>query len=69
VIAALEMTAAALAEGLPVPVEALSTIAKNPIPFPLWRRLYMWIGGRGFEKLAAKNGISKRKMLARPYAA
>ena len=69
VIAALEMTAAALAEGRPAPAEAVKTIAKNPIPFPLWRWLYTWMGGKGFVKLAAKNGIGKDKLLARPYAA
>ena len=68
VIAALDMTAAALAEGLPVPAEAMSMIAKTPIPFALWRPLYMWMGGKGFEKLAAKNGIGKDQLLAQPYA-
>jgi hypothetical protein len=72
VIAALEMTATALAEGLPVPPEAVRMIAKNPIPlmpFALWRWLYARIGGKGFEKVAAKNGVSKDKLLAQPYAA
>jgi len=69
VMAALEMTAAALAEGLPVPAEAVSLIAKNRIPFPLWRWLYTWMGGKGFERLAARNGISKEELLAQPYAA
>jgi multimeric flavodoxin WrbA len=69
VIGALDMAAAALAEGLPVPAEAASMIATNGIPFMLWRWLYTWIGGRGFVKLAAKNGIGKEKMLAQPYAA
>ena len=68
VVAALQMTSAALAEGLPVPAEALKMIAKSPIPFPLWRRFYIWMGGRGFARLAAKNGISKDKLLAQPYA-
>jgi hypothetical protein len=72
VTAALEMTAAALAEGLPVPAEAVRMIAKNPIPlipFALWRWLYVRMGGRGFEKVAAKNGVSKDRLLAQPYAA
>jgi len=70
VIAALEMTAAALAEGLPVPAEAMKMIAKNPIPlipFALWRWLYVRIGGKGFEQEAAKNGVSKDKLLAQPF--
>ena len=71
IIAALEMTAAALAEGLPVPAEAVKTIAKSPVPIPLpiWNRLYVWIGARGFEKVAAKNGVTKDQLLAKPYAA
>jgi multimeric flavodoxin WrbA len=69
VIAALDMTAAALAEGLPVPAEAIGTIAKSRIPFAVFRWLYVWMGGKGFEKLAAKNGIGKDKLLAQPYAA
>jgi multimeric flavodoxin WrbA len=72
VIAALEMTAAALAEGQPVPAEAVRMIAKNPIalmPFALWRWLYVRIGGKGFEQEAAKNGVSKDRLLAQPYAA
>jgi multimeric flavodoxin WrbA len=68
-IAALEKTAASLAEGLPVPAEAVRMIAKNRIPFALWSRLYMWMGAWGFEKRAAKNGISKDKLLAQPYSA
>ncbi len=69
VIAALDMAAAALAEGQPVPAEAVSTIAKNRIPFALWRPFYMWMGARGFERQAAKNGVSKDQLRARPYAA
>ena len=69
IIAALERTAASLAEGLPVPAEAVGMIAKNRISFGLWRRLYMWMAAWSFKKLAAKNGISKDKMLAQPYAA
>jgi hypothetical protein len=69
VIAALEMTAAALAEGLPVPAEALSMIVKTRIPFSVFRWLYVWMGGKSFEKLAAKNGVAKNRLMARPYAA
>ncbi len=69
VIAALDKTAASLAEGLPVPVESVRMIAKNRIPFAIWSLLYIWMGAWGFKKLAAKNGISKDKMLALPYAA
>jgi hypothetical protein len=69
VIAALEMTAASLAEGLPVPAEAARMIARNRIPSALWHRLYAWMGTRSFEKLAAKNGISRDELLARPHVA
>ena len=72
VIAALEMTAAALAEGLPVPPEAVRMISKNPIPlvpFALWRWMYARVAGKGFEREAAKNGVSKDRLLAHPYAA
>ena len=69
VIAALEKTAASLAEGLPVPAEAVRMITKNRIPFALWSRLYIWMGAWGFKKQAAKNGISKDELLAQPYAA
>jgi hypothetical protein len=69
VIAALEMTAASLAEGLPVPAEAVRMIAKRHIPFAVWNRLYAWLAGKSFEKLAAKNGITKDQLMAQPYAA
>ncbi len=69
VIAALDIAAAALAEGRAVPAEAVRTIAKNRIPFAVWRSLYIWMGARGFEKLAAQNGIGKDQLLAQPYAA
>jgi hypothetical protein len=69
VIAALQMTGSALAEGLPVPAEAARTLAKSLIPFALWRWLYAWIGGRGFVKAAAENGLRKDKLMAQPYAA
>jgi hypothetical protein len=69
VVAALEMTAASLAEGLPVPAEAVRMIAKHEIPFALWNRLYAWLAGRNFEKLAAKNGITKDQLIAQPYTA
>ena len=68
IVAALEMTAAALAEGLPVPAEAIAAIAKSRIPFPIWRWLYIRIGGKSFEKLAAAHGVGKAQLLARPYA-
>ena len=72
IIRALDLTAAALAEGKPVPAEAVKVMTHTPIPFlpaALWRRLYLTIGGREFERAAARNGVSKDQMLAQPYAA
>jgi multimeric flavodoxin WrbA len=72
VIQSLDLTAAALAEGRPVPAEAVKLMAKHPfpyVPFALWRWIYMRFGGKGFEQLAAKNGVSKEKMLDQPYTA
>ena len=69
VTAALDMTAAALSNGLPVPADAVRKIARSPIPFALWRPFYSWMADRSFRKLAAMNGIGKDKLLAKPYAA
>ncbi len=69
VIAALEMTANSLAEGLPIPSEVMKLITKNRIPFALWSRLYVLMGARGFKKVAAKNGVNQADLLAQPYAA
>ena len=53
-----------------MPAEALELIAKNPmpIPFAMWRRLYMHFGSKGFEKMAAANGVDKEQLVAQPYA-
>jgi hypothetical protein len=66
VIAALEMAATTLAAGLPVPAEAMKMITRQHIPLGLWNRLYMYMGGRGFQKQAAKNGVNKEQLLAQP---
>jgi multimeric flavodoxin WrbA len=68
VIAALKMTAASLVNGLPVSSEAVRMISKTCIPFALFCRLYVWMGAMGFKRLAAKNGISKARLLAQPYS-
>ena len=71
-IRALDLTAAALAEGRPVPGNAARLMAKNPvplIPFALWRWIYIRFGGKGFEQEAAKNGVNRHKLLDQPYAA
>jgi hypothetical protein len=71
VIQALDLTAAALSDGLPVPAQAVKLMAKNPVPFTpfaLWRWIYMRLGSRGFEQEAARNGIGRDRLLAQPYA-
>ena len=72
VIGALDLTAAALCEGHPVPAQAVKLMAKNPVPFmpfALWRWIYVRFGGKGFEREAARNGVSKDRLLDQPYAA
>jgi hypothetical protein len=72
VIQALNLTAAALSDGLPVPAQALKLMAKNPfpfVPFALWRWIYMRFGSKGFEQEAARNGIGRDRLLDQPYAA
>jgi hypothetical protein len=71
VIQALDMTAAALAEGRPAPSEAVTMIAKTPIPrvpFAVWRWIFVKAGTRHWQRQAAGHGVNKRKMLERPYA-
>ena len=72
VIEALDLTAEALAEGRPVPAQAVNLMTKNPfpwMPFGIYRWIYARFGGKGFEKEAAKNGVSRERMLDQPYAA
>ena len=48
VIRALDLTAAALAEGRPVPQEAVTMMTRSPIPcipFAIWCWLYGRVGG------------------------
>ncbi len=71
VIKALNMTAAYLAEGRPLPSEAATMIARSPIPllpFTAWRWIFAKVGTRRFQRQAAANGISKENILAKPYA-
>jgi len=71
VIQALDMTAAALAGGRPVPPEAVTMIARNPLPllpFAAWRWIFVKGGTRHWQRQAAENGVTKEKMIARPYS-
>lgn len=70
-IQSLDMTVAALSEGRPPPSEAVTMIARSPIPllpFAAWRWIFVKAGTRRWQRQAAANGISKENMLARPYA-
>ena len=62
VIKALDLAAAALAEGKPVPQEAVGAMAK-PIT-PAWA--YALLGGIGWKRQAKKHGAQK-KLRDRPY--
>jgi hypothetical protein len=71
VIQALDMTAAALAEGRLPPSEAVTMIARSPIPllpFAAWRWIFMKVANKQWQRQAAANGIRKENMLSRPYA-
>jgi NAD(P)H-dependent FMN reductase len=68
-IEALERTADSLAQGFPVPAEAMSLVAKTPVPAAVWKRFYVWMGSRGMKQQAAKNGVNQDQLLAQPYAA
>jgi len=67
IVLALDQTADALANGLPVPAEAMRLMARSPFPMAVWRRLYVLMADRAFEKLAAANGLEREQMLAQPY--
>ncbi len=62
VVRALDLTAAALAAGQPVPEEAVALMAKPLLP----ARLYTWIGGFGWRQLAWRNGVY-RQLGAKPF--
>jgi hypothetical protein len=59
---ALDMAAAALAEGRDVPQEAIKLAARRPIPH--W--LYTFVANRGWRRQARKYGVADR-LLDRPY--
>jgi hypothetical protein len=71
VLDALNMAGAALAEGQPVPSEANRLIAKCPIPLlhsSVWRWLFVKMGNRYWRVKAAGFGVSKKDLLAQPFA-
>jgi multimeric flavodoxin WrbA len=72
VIRSLDLAAAALADGQQVPAQAVILMAKNPIPFVpfgVWTRIYIRFGAKGFEEDAARNGISRDRLMDQPYLA
>lgn len=72
VIRALDLTAAALAEGRPVPQQAVTMMDQSPIPFipfAIWCWFYGRVGGQRMQRQAIENGVSKNELLARPHAA
>jgi multimeric flavodoxin WrbA len=71
VMQALDLAAKALADGLPMPVEAQKLLEKSPlpfIPFSLWRWLFAKLGGRNWRQRAAQFGVGKHDMHNRPYS-
>jgi len=69
IVEALQCTADFLAQGLPVPAEALHAVERKLMPLAVWNRFYVWMGSRGMKQLAAKNGVSPDQLLAQPYTA
>ena len=67
-IIALRMAGEALAEGRPVPPQAVTLISNSPLPPILWRWLFTTIGTRAFRRQALANGISRQQLSNRPYA-
>lgn len=70
VIRALDLTAASLAEGRPMPQEASRLMSKSPIPlvpFGLWRWLFVKMANRGWRRQAAEHGVGRKEMLRQPY--
>lgn len=63
VIAALDTAAAALAQGQPIPDEAVAALA-NPVMSP---RFYTLMGGMGWRLEGLRNGVY-RQLRARPFA-
>jgi hypothetical protein len=62
----LDLTASALADGKPVPEEALKLMSQPLIPPFIPKIIVAWIGNMGFKKTAKENGVLN-KFLDRPY--
>jgi len=71
-VQALDLAAAALAEGRTVPSEAVELAAKCPIPlmpFALWRRVFPRFGAAFWHRRAAANGVARERLRDRPLVA
>ncbi len=67
---ALKTAAEALAQGLPVPEEAIENLASCPIPFTpflVWKLLFIKGANKFWQLRAAGNGVSKPEIPARPF--
>jgi hypothetical protein len=67
VVRGLDLAAASLAEGGPVPREAAALLARIPIPFMppwAWRRFFGFMGGLGWKRMAAKGADLRATPLA-----
>ena len=67
---ALDLTASALADGRPIPAEAIRLIKKTPIPlvpFRLWRRFFIKVANDHWRRGAAQHEVGPEEMLAQPY--
>ena len=70
IVRSLNMTATALAQGEPLPQEAIQLIAKTPFPFisfKIWRYFFTKKGTALWGKKAAHHGISSDMMFDKPY--
>ena len=68
---ALDLAASALADGQPIPGEAIHLIKKTPIPFlpfRLWRRFFIRVANKRWRRIAAEYQVEPDAMLAKPYA-
>ena len=68
---ALDLAADALANGHPIPAEAIDLMKKTPIPivpFRLWRWMFTRMANQRWRRLAAEHEVEPEGILAQPYA-
>jgi multimeric flavodoxin WrbA len=67
----LALAADALAQGQPVPADAILNLSSSPIPFApyrVWRYLFLRNTASFWEKRASEFGVGKKSVLARPFS-